>query len=242
MTLSPDVLTLAAPDVPAAQSFYTATFGLAHQIALHETDATSAGFRGFVVSYIVHQPSEVSALLAAAVRNGATVLKPAKKMMFAGFSASFRAPDGAVWKIATENRKDTGPAAEPPVPVETVVILGVADPKASKVFYETLGMTADHDYGAKFIDFRPASGTHRLGLMRRPTLAKDVNVDPDGSGSRGMVLNRNAESRDEVDTLVAAAAAAGGTVLAAPAETDSAGYSGGFTDLDGHHWTVSVEP
>ncbi|MFC7586128.1 hypothetical protein ACFQYP_22075 [Nonomuraea antimicrobica] len=62
---------------------------------------------------MVSQPSEVESLLHAAVRGGAKVLKPAKRSLFAGFSAVYQAPDGAVWKLAAPTRKDTGPAGEP---------------------------------------------------------------------------------------------------------------------------------
>src|SRR5699024_3265537 len=125
-------------------------------IALYGSDVTSPrpGFRGYTLNYTVDQPSEVESVMALAAKAGAEVLKPAKKSLFAGVSAVFRAPEGTVWKIAAPTRKDTGPAGHPPKPTEVVVILGVAAPKASRDFYVSLGMDVDRDYGNKFIDFK----------------------------------------------------------------------------------------
>src|SRR5690606_9854133 len=153
------------PDVQAAHGFYTSAFSPAAadhgqyvsfdmhgagRIALYGTEALAAdagtppatsGFRGYIVSCIVSQPSEGETLLDAAVRGGAKELKPAKKGFFGGFSAVYQSPDGAIWKLAAPTKKDTGPAADLPQPTEIGALLGVAKPKESKVFYEALGMT-----------------------------------------------------------------------------------------------------
>lgn len=265
MMLSLDVFTLGVPEVQAAHVFYTSVFSPTAadhgqyvnldmrgtgQVALYGTEALAAdadadaepatsGFRGYIVSYVVSQPSEVETLLEAAARSGAKVLKPAKKSLFGAFSAVFQAPDGAVWKLAAPTKKDTGPAGEPPLPTETGVLLGVAEPKASKAFYAALGMTVDRDYGNKYIDFRPTPGTCRFGLMPRKALANDAGVDEDGAGFRAAVLNRRAESREEVDALLAAAVSAGGQIAVAAGETEWGGYSGHFTDPDGFVWKVA---
>lgn len=263
MMLSLDVITLGVPDVHAAHVFYTAAFspaatdygefvdldmhGTGH-VGLYGTGALAAeadaepdtsGFRGYILSCIVSQPSEVEALLDAAAQNGAKVLKPAKKGLFGGFHAVYQAPDGAIWKLSAAAKKDTGPAADPPLPTEAIVILGVAEPKASAAFYAALGLTVDRDYGNKFVDFQLTPGACRLGLMPRKELAKDAGVDADGSGFRAVVLHRRAESREEVDALLAAAVAVGGRVAVAAAETSWGGYSGHFADLDGNLWKVA---
>jgi predicted lactoylglutathione lyase len=263
--LALDAITLGVPDVPAARDFYAAAFsptitdhgqyvdvdlhGTGH-IGLYGTESLASdaqaeatapsGFRGYVLSTIVDQPSEVEALLDAAARGGAKVLQPAKKMLFAGFSAVYQAPDGAIWKLAAATRKNTGPAAQPPVPTETIAFLGVADLKASKSFYETLGMTVDRDYGTKFVDFQVRPGTCRLGLMPRKALAKDAGIDQEGSGSRAVVFNRRAGSREEVDAILSAATSAGGTDAVPAGETEWGGYSGHFTDPDGFRWKVAT--
>jgi uncharacterized protein len=260
MQLSLDVITLGVPDVEAARAFYSSAFsptttadGLdmhgTGELALRPLDALAAdagtdpagrGFRGFVLSCIVAQPSEVEALVDAAVAGGATVLKPAKKGFFGGFSATYRAPDGVIWKLAAPSKKDTGPASDPPRPTETEVILGVAEPKASKAFYEALGMSADRDYGDKFVDFTISEGVCRLGLMPRRSLAKDAGVDADGHGFPAAVLTHGAGSRDAVESILEAAASAGGSVTVAATQGEEGGYAGYFTDPDGYPWKVTT--
>ncbi|RSM81624.1 bleomycin resistance protein [Kibdelosporangium aridum] len=263
MTFSLDAVTLGVPEVQAAQQFYQSTFsptadgdgqpvsldmqGTGH-VALQETTALAAdaasdpatsGFRGYAMNVVVDQPTEVETLLNAAVQNGAKVLKRAKKGLFGGFSGVCQAPDGTVWKLAAPTKKDTGPAANPPKLTETIAILGVAAPSKSKVFFEALGMTVDRDYGKLFIDFTLSAGVCRLGLMERDALAKDMGVDKGGSGFQAAVFNHRAESREEVDRILAAAAQAGGKVTIAASETQS-GYAGHFTDLDGFLWKVTA--
>ncbi len=133
MNLMPDVVALGVPDVDNARAFYTTVFSLdpgegdpidlhgAGRIALIDQEALAAdagvpgltsGFRGFTMNYTVNQPGEVEAVLSAAEQGGATVIKPVKKSLFAGVSGVFRAPDGAIWKVAAPTRKDTGPGGE----------------------------------------------------------------------------------------------------------------------------------
>jgi uncharacterized protein len=248
--LSLDILTLSVPAIDEARSFYTSTFTLADtSLNLHgagevELDAAVSSaarkdFPGLVVSYIVDQPSEVESLLNAAAEHGADILKPAKKGFFGGFTAVFRAPDGAIWKLATDKKKDSGPAAEPPNPSETVCILGVADPKESKAFYTSLGMTVDRDYGKKFIDFEFDAGASRLGLLRRTELAKDAGVDGNGGGAAATMLVSRQQSREDVDALLAAATSAGGKISAQAGAVEG-GYAGQFTDLDGFIWKIAA--
>ncbi|QFU86118.1 glyoxalase [Amycolatopsis sp. YIM 10] len=174
------MLTLDAVEVDVPRGFHD-DLRLSDQVVV-ETPGTGDGL--CVLTYVVAQPSEVEAVLATAIRHGAKVLKPAKKSLFAGFAATCQAPDGSVWKVTAPPRKDTGPAANPPVPTELVAILGVADPKASKVFYEALGMKVDRDYGAKFIDFQLTPGRPRPGLMNRAALAKDAGAAAESAGGR----------------------------------------------------------
>ncbi|WP_433697507.1 VOC family protein [Nocardiopsis sp. CA-288880] len=263
MTLSPDIITVGVPDVAAARAFYASAFATtadndrdtaldlhgSGRLALQQIDELAAacgaepatsGFRGCVLSSIVQRPAEVRALLAAATAGGATVVKPARKEFFGEFAAVHRAPDGALWKLAAASKKDTGPVPAVPRPIETAVFLGVARPKASKVFYEALGMAADHDYGDKFVDFAVSAGACRLGLLPRRALAGDAGVDGQGEGFSALALTHTAGSREEVDTLLAEADSAGGRVTAPAVPTDGGGYVGRFTDPDGHHWRVTA--
>ncbi len=262
MALSVDIITIGVPRVEAARAFYTSAFSATAadddhtasldlhgtgRLALHQIDAlatdcdtnpATSGFRGYVLSSIVNQPAEVRALLGAAAAKGAAVVKPAKKELFGEFTAAYQAPDGVVWKLSAAAKKDSGLVPDPPKPTETAVYLGVAKPKTSKVFYETLGMGIDRDYGDKFVDFAVADGVCRLGLLPRKALAKDVGVDGNGDGFSALVLTHRVASRDDVDALLAAAGSAGGRIVASAARTDQGGYAGHFTDPDGYHWRV----
>lgn len=58
------------------------------------------GAPGIELAHNVRSPEEVTALLAAAERAGGTVVRPAAKMDWGGFSGAFADPDGYVWEVA----------------------------------------------------------------------------------------------------------------------------------------------
>ena len=81
-----------------------------------------------------------------------------------------------------------------------------------------------------------------LALWARASLAEDAQITDGGASFSGMALAYNARDRDEVDSVLAAARAAGGTMTKAPHEVFWGGYSGYFTDPDGHLWEVAHNP
>lgn len=190
-TPSVDAVRVPVADVHEAAAFYASAFGApvtteaVGRVDLHgkgtielvASDASLADrFGRVVMTYVLEQPSEVRAVMDAAVARGARVLKPAKKALFGSFSGSFASPDGLIWKLASDKGKDTAPPAVEPRPTEVTIILGVREPKESRSFYAGLGMQVDRDYGSKYIDFVLTSGTARLCLMQSGVLAKDVGV------------------------------------------------------------------
>jgi predicted lactoylglutathione lyase len=60
----------------------------------------------------------------------------------------------------------------------------------------------------------------------------------DATTSTETILALSADSREEVDSLVDKALAAGGQVAGEPTEMEDFMYSRSFYDLDGHHWEV----
>ncbi len=88
------------------------------------------------MSLVVSQPGNVDALVDAALAAGATALKPAAKS-FWGYGGVVQAPDGAIWKIASSAKKDSGPATREIDDV--VLLLGVDDVKATKRSTSTRG-------------------------------------------------------------------------------------------------------
>jgi len=114
-----DFVTLEVTDPAAARRFYDTAFGLGPRLRLQASDAPTGGFRGFTLSLLVSRPATVSAFVDSAVAAGATVLKPAAKS-FWGFGGVVQAPDGAIWKVATSNKRDKGPATRE---IDKVVLL-----------------------------------------------------------------------------------------------------------------------
>ncbi|MEV5050228.1 glyoxalase [Arthrobacter sp. LAR12-1-1.1] len=181
-------VTLEVPDPAAATAFYTAAFGLGTQVRVRASDAPTAGFRGFTMSLIVSQPSTVSSLIDTALAAGATTLKPAQKSLW-GYGGVVQAPDGAIWKVATSARKDTGPATRQ---IDQIVLLVAAtDVAASKRFYVDHGLAVGKSFG-KYVEFAMPASPIKLGLYGRRALAKDAGVPPEGTGSHRLTIGSDA--------------------------------------------------
>ncbi|CAH0142289.1 hypothetical protein SRABI26_00499 [Arthrobacter sp. Bi26] len=181
-------VTLEVPDPAAATAFYTAAFGLGTQVRVRTSDAPTAGFRGFTMSLIVSQPSTVSSLIDTALAAGATTLKPAQKSLW-GYGGVVQAPDGAIWKVATSARKDTGPATRQ---IDQIVLLVAAtDVAASKRFYVDHGLAVGKSFG-KYVEFAMPASPIKLGLYGRRALAKDAGVPPEGTGSHRLTIGSDA--------------------------------------------------
>ena len=81
-----------------------------------------------------------------------------------------------------------------------------------------------------------------LALYPRRDLAADANIPETGSGFGGIALAHNVRAKKEVDSVIAEAVKAGGSVLKAGHEADWGGYSGYFVDPDGYPWEVAWNP
>jgi catechol 2,3-dioxygenase-like lactoylglutathione lyase family enzyme len=120
------------------------------------------------------------------------------------------------------------------------VTLGVRDLAKARRFYEE-GLGWTRDGGESDIAFYQLAGTV-LGLYEWPKLAKDAGVDQEGSGFRAVTLAYCARSEQEVRDVLAQAESAGGSIRVEARKTFWGGYSGYFTDLDGHMWEVQLNP
>jgi catechol 2,3-dioxygenase-like lactoylglutathione lyase family enzyme len=58
------------------------------------------GFSGVTLSHNVVSESEVNQIIEQAVTVGATLVKPAQKAAWGGYSGYFKDPDGYLWEIA----------------------------------------------------------------------------------------------------------------------------------------------
>jgi catechol 2,3-dioxygenase-like lactoylglutathione lyase family enzyme len=59
------------------------------------------GAPGIELAHNVRSPEEVDALLEEATRAGATIVRPAARADWGGYSAAFADPEGYVWEVAT---------------------------------------------------------------------------------------------------------------------------------------------
>nr|MDT0516073.1 glyoxalase [Streptomyces sp. DSM 41633] len=188
-------VTLEVADLTAADRFYTA-LGLGTQVRLRASEAPTTGFRGFSLSLTVAQPADVNAYVGAALDAGATTLKPASKS-FWGYGGVVRAPDGTILKLASSEKKDTGPATREIE--QLVLLLGVADMAESRKFYVGQGLVVAKSYGRKYVEFAAGRGPLKLALYGRRALAKDVGVPADGTGSHRLVLGGGAGAFTDPD-------------------------------------------
>jgi predicted lactoylglutathione lyase len=118
------------------------------------------------------------------------------------------------------------------------VNLPCKDLAASKTFFESLG----YSFNPQFTNDKGASlilGETLFAMLLAEDFAKTFTAKPfvDAKTATTGWVCLSCDSREQVDTLVAKAKAAGGTI---PSEPQDYGfmYGHGFEDLDGHHWEL----
>ncbi|MYZ47353.1 VOC family protein [Propylenella binzhouense] len=121
----------------------------------------------------------------------------------------------------------------------SLVTLGVGDVPRAERFYAALGWRKANDHAE--VAFYQLNGLV-LALWARSALAEDARLEDAGSPFGGIALAYNTRDRNEVDTVLAEAEQAGGTLLRRAAPTPWGGYSGYFADPDGHVWEVAFNP
>ena len=187
---------LEAREPTAAEEFYATAFGLDGRLLVRAADAPTSGFRGYMLSLVVAQPNIVDTLIDSATNVGATTLKAAQKS-FWGYGGVVQAPDGAIWKIASSAKKNSGPATRKID--DFVLLLGVADVKAAKQFYLARGLSVAKSFGSKYVEFSAAGSPVKLALYSRRAAAKDAGVSADGTGSHRITIGSDAGSFTDPD-------------------------------------------
>lgn len=122
----------------------------------------------------------------------------------------------------------------------SILSLGVRDLGASTAFYEGLGWQKSGQSNDTITFFQ--AGGAILGLYPWDALAEDAAVPPKGEGFQGFTIAHNCRSREEVDAVLAEAAAAGARITKPAQDVFWGGYSGYFADPDGHLWEVAWNP
>jgi uncharacterized protein len=125
-------------------------------------------------------------------------------------------------------------------PRVSIITLGVADLDRSRSFYERLSWQRCMTKADGIVFFR--AGGMLLALYPRHELAKDANLSGDGQGFAGFTLAYNTRTREEVDSVLAEAEAAGAKILKPAQDAFWGGYSGYFADPDGFAWEVAWNP
>ncbi len=124
----------------------------------------------------------------------------------------------------------------------SLVTLGVDDLERATTFYLAMGWERSGASVPGTVTFL-RGGAVVLGLYGRDDLARDAGVaTSDRAGSPGVALAMNVHAEATVDRALRDAEAAGGTVTIPAARADWGGYSGYFTDPDGHLWEVAHNP
>jgi uncharacterized protein len=121
----------------------------------------------------------------------------------------------------------------------SLVTLGVSDVSRALAFYQGLGWRGQEIEETVFFQ----TGGIAVVLWHQDKLADDAaSPRSSGFGFRGIALAHNVREKGDVDVIIAAAQAAGGTVTRAPADTFYGGYAGYFADPDGHLWEIAYNP
>ncbi|MGH2365099.1 MAG: VOC family protein [Chloroflexota bacterium] len=134
-----------------------------------------------------------------------------------------------------------------------VITLAVRDiPRALEFYRDGLGLASPGFIGTEFqgdATFPPGAvamfqleGDLILTLWPRSNLAKDANLALSPPSSGEFSIGQAAASREEVDSVIAQAAAAGATVTDSGRDRPWGIYSGYFQDPDGHLWEILFNP
>lgn len=129
----------------------------------------------------------------------------------------------------------------------TFINLAVASPAAARTFYEALGFTLNEQYSDE---------TTSCIMLNEHTAVMLAELDKlrgfsekefaDHRTHTTSLISFSVDSREEVDAIVARAAANGGAAVGDPQDYGFM-YDHAFADPDGHHWgilamTVDPEP
>ncbi|WP_111767187.1 VOC family protein [Nakamurella deserti] len=122
----------------------------------------------------------------------------------------------------------------------SLISLGVADLAATHRFYvDGLGWPAALYVPGEVLFVQIGHGL-LLSLWDLDHMVAEVG--PVGSGPAPVTLAQNLSSETEVTEALAAAVAAGGTLLVPGARRDWGGFSGYVADPDGYRWEIAHNP
>ncbi len=122
-----------------------------------------------------------------------------------------------------------------------LITLGVRDFERSLAFYEKgLGWEKSSSSMDTLALFQ--LGGIVLSLYPRTELAADATVVDEPTGFSGITLSLNTKTVEEVDEVLQEAVRAGGKLVKPAQKVFWGGYSGYFSDPDGHLFEVAYNP
>ena len=129
----------------------------------------------------------------------------------------------------------------------TVLTIGVADLERSLRFYrDGLGLPTEGIVGKEWehgaVVFFELRGGVTLALYPRKEIAWDATVREGEPNPTEFTIAHNVRSKDEVDSVLKQAQAAGARIAKPGGSTFWGGYAGYFQDPDGHLWEVAWNP
>ena len=134
-------------------------------------------------------------------------------------------PDVAIMNLSTER----------PMPRMIFVNLPVKDLAASIRFYAEIGCEQNHQFSNDQAAMMVWSDTISFMLLTHDYFATfSPNPIADASKATGVLIALSRDSREDVDSITEAAAAAGGTADVRPPQDLGFMYSRAFADPDGH--------
>ncbi len=129
----------------------------------------------------------------------------------------------------------------------TVLTLGVDDLEKAVAFYrDGLGLATQGIVGTEFehgaVAFFDLQAGLKLALWPRASIAHDSGLSIGTASSTECTIGHNVASKQEVDAVMAQAAAAGAAIVKPAHDTFWGGYAGYFKDPDGHLWEAVWNP
>jgi predicted lactoylglutathione lyase len=119
--------------------------------------------------------------------------------------------------------------------------LPVRDVKKSKEFFEAIGFKVNpmHENAEHLASFLIGENNFVLMLFPNDTFRNFTkNEVADTEKGTEVLLNIDAQSKEEVDEMAKTVRKAGGRIFAEPGESEGWMYAFGFEDLDGHRWVM----
>lgn len=122
---------------------------------------------------------------------------------------------------------------------QIILNLPVKDLNKSKAFFSALGFTFNTKYSGENSAFMNIAGDTVQAMLTTETFFASLIGKPVARAKEAneVVMCLSCDSKEEVDTLIAKAVAAGGRTPHPP-EDHGFMYDQGFEDLDGHLWNL----